>query len=46
MWRYLTAAYLRDLTTDFAIWLIQRAHRYKDRCLASRLQDLAKDYEP
>ena len=35
-----------ELISDFCLWLIQKTNRYKDRNLATRLQNLAKKYDP
>jgi hypothetical protein len=37
---------LRNCVTDICLWIISKINRYKDRCLASRLYDMAMDYDP
>jgi len=36
---------LRNYITDVCLWVISKANRYKDRCLASRLYDMSLSYD-
>lgn len=37
---------MRSILTALCLRLIQRLNRHKDRCLATKLNDLARDYDP
>jgi hypothetical protein len=38
--------FLAELLTNLSFWIIQKANQSKSRCLASRLLELSKDYDP
>ncbi len=38
--------YVIELITDLSLWVIKKTNRYKNRCLAKRLHDLALLYDP
>jgi len=37
---------LRNFVTDICLLIISKINKYKNRCLAARLYDIALDYDP
>ena len=37
---------IAEYITDFCIWVVKKVNKYKNRCLAQKLFDLSKWYEP
>ena len=44
--RYDEREWVRSHLTDFLLWSLRRVNRYKDRCLARRLHNIADEYDP
>jgi len=46
MWWYDLKEIFREIVVTISISLIKLVERYKNRCLAKRLRDLADEYDP